>query len=162
MEYQFKKISELLSQLNNHITIINNIINEMNQIMIENSNINSNLNNSINSLYESTKKINQSNYNNIFLNNSFNTFDKESPFLNNNLNDKINVTFKNLGKERNFVCDSNTPIYKILRAYLEETGSLKMPKKPIFIYKGCSLNPNDKRKIGEVTKNNFEITVDYF
>lgn len=79
-----------------------------------------------------------------------NTFDKENPFLNNNLNDKINVTFKNLGKERNFVCDSNTPIYKILRAYLEETGSLKMPKKPIFIYKGCSLNPNDKRKVSLV------------
>ena len=121
----------------------------MNHIMIENSNINSNsnLNNSINSLNECSKKINQSNYNNIFLRDSINTIDKENPLLFNYLNDKINVTFKNFGKERNFICDSNTPIYKILRSYLEETGSLRLPKKPIFIYKGCSLNPNDKRKI---------------
>ena len=162
MDSQIKKFSDLLSQLSNHITIINNIINEMNHIMIENSNINSNLNNSINSLNDCSKKINQSNYNNIFLRDSINTIDKESPVLFNNLSDKRNITFKYLGKERNFICDSNAPIYKILRAFLEETGSLKLPKKPIFLYKGCSLNPNDKRKIGDITNDYFEIIVDYF
>ena len=162
MDSNLKIFTELLSQLSNHITIINSIINEMNKIMIENSNINSNLNNSINSLNECSKKINQSNYNNIFLRESINTIDKENQFFFNKINDKINVTFKNLGKERNFICDPNTPIYKIIRSYLEETESLRLPKKPIFIYKGCSLNPNDKRKVGDLTSDNFEITVDYF
>ena len=131
----------------------------MNQIMIENSNINSNLNNSINSLNECSKKINQSNYNNIFLRDSINTIDKENPVF---FSDKRNITFKYLGKERNFICDSNTPIYKILRTFLEETGSLRLPKKPIFLYKGSSLNPNDKRKVGDITNDYFEIIVDYF
>ena len=37
-----------------------------------------------------------------------------------------------------------------------------MPKKPIFLYKGSSLNPNDMRKIGDITKDELEINVDYF
>ena len=37
-----------------------------------------------------------------------------------------------------------------------------MPKKPMFLYKGNSLNPNDRRKIGDISKDDIEITVDYF
>ena len=149
MDNQIKKISILLGQLNNHIIIINSILAEMNNIISENKpkNINlNNLSNSINSLNEASKKINKNNYN-INLNSSINTLDKETPSILNNLNDKITVLFKNFDKERKFIYDVNTPIYKVLKIYLKETGSLMMPKKPIFLYKGCSLNPNDKRKI---------------
>ena len=52
MDIQLKKLSDLLSQLNTHVIIINNIIYEMNIIFNENSNnnnkdININLNSSI-------------------------------------------------------------------------------------------------------------------
>ena len=67
-----------------------------------------------------------------------------------------------MGKERNFVYDLNTPINKVLRKYLEETGSLRMPKKPNFLYKGCSINPKDKRKIGDIAQDFLEINVDFF
>ena len=165
MDIQLKKLSDLLSQLNTHVIIINNIIYEMNIIFNENNNnikdININLNSSINSLNECLKKVNQNNYNNTNLNTSLESLDKDSP---NNifLNNKISVIFRNLGKEIKYVYDSNTPINKILRVYLEDTGSLRMPKKPIFLYKGSSLNPNDKRKIGELSLDEIEITVDYF
>ena len=158
MDKQIKKISILIGQLNNHIIIINNIICEMNNIINENK-ININLNNSINSLNETSKKINKNNYN---LNTSINTLDKDPACIFNNLNDKITIIFKNFDKERKFLYDSNTPIYKVLRVYLEETGSLMMPKKPLFLYKGCSLNPNDKRKIGDIANDYLEITVDFF
>ena len=119
------------------------------------------MNSSINSLNECLKKVNQNNYNNINLNTSLDSLDKDGP---NNifLNNKISVIFRNLGKEINYVYDSNTPINQILRVYLEDTGSLRMPKKPIFLYKGTSLNPNDKRKIGDLSLDEIEITVDYF
>jgi len=167
MDFQLKKLSDLLSQLNTHVIIINNIIYEMNIIFNENNNnnnnkdININLNSSINSLNECLKKVNQNNYNNINLNTSLDSLDKDGP---NNifLNNKISVIFRNLGKEINYVYDSNTPINQILRVYLEDTGSLRMPKKPIFLYKGTSLNPNDKRKIGDLSLDEIEITVDYF
>ena len=165
MDFQLKKLSDLLSQLNTHVIIINNIIYEMNIIFNENNNnikdININLNSSINSLNECLKKVNQNNYNNTNLNTSLESLDKDSP---NNifLNNKISVIFRNLGKEINYIYDRNTPINKILRVYLEDTGSLRMPKKPIFLYKGSSLNPNDKRKIGELSLDEIEITVDYF
>ena len=165
MDFQLKKLSDLLSQLNTHVIIINNIIYEMNILFNENNNnnkdININLNSSINSLNECLKKVNQNNYNNINLNTSLDSLDKDSP---NNifLNNKISVIFRNLGKEIKYVYDRNTPINKILRVYLEETGSLRMPKKPIFLYRGSSLNPNDNRKIGELSLDEIEITVDYF
>ena len=167
MDFQLKKLSDLLSQLNTHVIIINNIIYEMNIIFNENNNnnndkdININLNSSINSLNECLKKINQNNYNNINLSTSLDSLDKDSP---NNLflNNKISVIFRNLGKEINYVYESNTPINQILRVYLEDTGSLRMPKKPIFLYKGTSLNPNDKRNLGDLSLDEIEITVDYF
>ena len=157
MEIQLKKVSNLLGQLNEHIIIINNIIYEINQIIKDNNKMNENLNNTINSLNECSKKINQNNYNNMETNSFFDTYDKK--YFNDN---RITITFKNFDKERSFECDSNTPMNQILRAYLEESGSLKMPKKPIFLYKGTSLNPNDKRKIGDLTKDYLDITVDYF
>ena len=168
MDIQLKKLSDLLSQLNTHVIIINNIIYEMNIIFNENSNnnnkdININLNSSINSLNDCLKKVNQNNYNNINLNlnTSLETLDKDGS---NNifLNNKISVIFRNLGKEINYIYDRNTPINKILRVYLEDTGSLRMPKKPIFLYKGTSLNPNDKRKIGDLSLDEIEIIVDFF
>ena len=162
MDNKLRQISDLLSQLNAHIAIINNIIYEMNNIISENNIINISINNTINSLNECAKKINKTNYN-INLNTSIQSLDKDSPNIFRNVNEKINVIFKNLGKERSFIYDSNTPLNKILRTYLEETGSLRMPKKPIFLYKGCSLNPNDRRKIRDITKDDdFEITVDFF
>ena len=149
MDYQLKQIFVLLGKLNNENIIINNIISEMNNIMNENSNNNinnnANLNNTINSLNECMKKVNQNNYNCLNLNTSITSSDRESLYLLN----KIPVTFRYLNKEKNFLCDSNTQIKEMIRAYLEETGSLKMPKKPIFLYKGTSLNPNDRRKISE-------------
>ena len=166
MDFQLKKLSDLLSQLNTHVIIINNIIYEMNIIFNENNNnnnnkdLNLNLNSSINSLNDCLKKATQNNYN-TNLNTSLDSLDKDSP---NNifLNNKISVIFRNLGKEINYVYDSNTPINKILRIYLEDTGSLRMPKKPIFLFKGSSLNPNDKRKIGDLSLDEVEIIVDYF
>ena len=134
----------------------------MNSIMNENSNNNinnnDNLNNSINSLNECMKKVNQNNYNCLNINSSITSSDRESLYLLN----KIPVTFRYLNKEKNFLCDSNTQIKEMIRAYLEETGSLKMPKKPIFLYKGTSLNPNDKRKISELSRYRLEIVVDFF
>ena len=166
MDIQLKKLSDLLSQLNTHVIIINNIIYEMNIIFNENSNnntkdLNLNLNSSINSLNECLKKVNQNNYNNINLNTSLESLDKDGP---NNifLNNKISVIFRNLGKEINYIYDSNTPINKVLRVYLEDTGSLRMPKKPIFLFKGTSLNPNDRRKIRDLSLDEIEITVDFF
>ena len=166
MDYQLKKLSDLLSQLNTHVIIINNIIYEMNIIFNENNNnynnkdLNINLNSSINSLNEYLKKVNQNNYN-LNLNTSLESLEKDCP---NNIfiNNKISVIFRNLGKEVNYVYDSKTPINKVLRVYLEDTGCLRMPKKPIFLYKGNSLNPNDKRKIGDLSLDEIEITVDYF
>ena len=165
MENQFKKLSNLLFQLNNHITIINNIIYEMNVIFNENktNNININLRNSINTLNELSKKMNKNVFSQKYLNISLNSSDKEEQTILNNSNNKITICFKSFDKERFFVYDPNIPIKKILRNYLEETGSLKMPRKPIFIIKGNSLNPNDNRKIGDITNNDYiEINVDYF
>ena len=167
MDKQIKKISILLGQLNNHIIIINNIITEMNNIISDNKmnsvNLNNlnNFNNTINSLNETSKKINKNNYI-MNLNASINTLDKDTPCIFTNINEKITVIFKNFDKERKFIYDAHTPIYKILRIYLKETGSLMMPKKPIFLYKGNSLNPNDSRKIGDITNDYMEITVDFF
>ena len=165
MENQFKKLSNLLFQLNNHITIINNIIYEMNVIINEDKNnkININLSNSIKSLNELSKKMNKNTYNQKYLNISLNSSDKEEQTILNNSNDKITICFKSFDKERNFVYDPNVPLNKILRNYLEETGSLRMPRKPIFLIKGNSLNPNDNRKIGDISNHDYiEINVDYF
>ena len=162
MDRQFKKLSNLLFQLNNHITIINNIIYEMNTIINENknNNININLSNSIKSLNELSKKINKNVYGKKYSNISLNSSDKEEQSIS---NDKITVCFKSFDKERNFLYDPNIPLKKILRNYLEQTGSLRMPRKPIFVIKGNSLNPNDNRKIGDISNDVYiEINVDYF
>ena len=156
MENQIKQIFILLGKLNNEIIIINNIINEMNSIINENNN--TILNNSINSLNDCMKKINHNNYNNEKLNTSITSSDRESIYLLN----KMPVTFRYFNKEKNYLCDMNTRVNEMLRAFLEESGSLKMPKKPIFLYKGTSLNPNDKRKISDISKHGLEIVVDFF
>ena len=142
--------------------IINDIVIEINNVIKENKDINLNLRNSIQTLSESSKKINIKDYNGVNINTSLDISDKDdNNFINNFINKKT-VTSKKFGKEDSFVYDSITPINKIIKNYLVNSGSLRMPKKPIFLYKGCSLNPNDMRKIGDITKDDLEITVDYF
>ena len=161
MDLQLKLISNLIQKLNEYMKIINDIVFEINSIINENKVININIRNSLNSLYESSKKISLNDYNKNCIT-SLDISEKDEHYILNNTNDKKTVIFKKFGKEQNFVYDSNTPINIIIRNYLEYSGSLRTPKKPIFLYKGCSLNPNDKRKIKEITKDDLEITVDYF
>ena len=162
MDIQLKLISNLILKLNAHMKIINDIVIEINNVIKENKNMNLNLRNSIQTLSESSKKINIKDYNGVNINTSLDISDKDdNNFINNFINKKT-VTSKKFGKEDSFVYDSITPINKIIKNYLVNSGSLRMPKKPIFLYKGCSLNPNDMRKIGDITKDDLEITVDYF
>ena len=162
MDIQLKLISNLILKLNAHMKIINDIVIEINNVIKENKDMNLNLRNSIQTLSESSKKINIKDYNGVNINTSLDISDKDdNNFINNFINKKT-VTFKKFGKEDSFVYDSITPINKIIKNYLINSGSLRMPKKPIFLYKGCSLNPNDMRKIGDITKDDLEITVDYF
>ena len=162
MDLQLKLISNLIQKLNEYMKIINDIVFEINNIINENKVINLNLRNSINSLSDSMKKVNVNNYNNIYCNSSLELSEKNENNILNNNSYKKTVIFKKFGKEQNYIYDSNTPLNKIIRNYLEYTGGLKMPKKPIFLYKGNSLNPNDKRKIGDISKDDIEITVYYF
>ena len=162
MDLQLKLISNLIQKLNEYMKIINDIVFEINNIINENKVINLNLRNSINSLSDSMKKVNINNYNNMYCNSSLDISEKNENNMFNNNSYKKTVIFKKFGKEQNYIYDSNTPLNKIIRNYLEYTGGLKMPKKPIFLYKGNSLNPNDKRKIGDISKDDLEITVDYF
>ena len=163
MDLQLKIISNLVSKLIGYMKVINDIIYEINTIVNGKKIINISIRNSLNSLNESMKKININENNNIISYTSSDNSDKDEQniFLK-NMYDKKTVIFKKFGNEQNFVYDSNTPINIVLRKYLEYSGSLKMPKKPIFLYKGSSLNPNDKRIIGDITKDELEITVDYF
>ena len=162
MDVQLKLISSLIIKLNTHMKIINDIVIEINNVIKENKDINLYIRNSLQSLSESTKKININDYNGININTSLDISDKDDNNFINNLTNKKTVTFKKFGKEDSFVYDSTTPINKEIKNYLINSGSLRMPKKPIFLYKGCSLNPNDMRKIGDISKDNLEITVDYF
>ena len=162
MDIQLKLISNLILKLNSHIKIINEIVIEINNVIKENKDINLYIRNSLYSLSESAKKMNTNDYNNININTSLDISDKDDNNFINNLTNKKTVIFKKFGKEDSFVYDSITPINKIIKNYLINSGSLRMPKKPIFLYKGCSLNPNDMRKIGDITKDDLEITVDYF
>ena len=163
MDLQLKIISNLVSKLIGYMKVINDIIYAINTIVNSKKIINISIRNSLNSLNESMKKININENNNIISYTSSDNSDKDEQniFLK-NMYDKKTVIFKKFGNEQNFVYDSNTPINIVLRKYLEYSGSLKMPKKPIFLYKGSSLNPNDKRIIGDITKDELEITVDYF
>ena len=157
MDTQLKLIMKLVSKINSHIKIINEIIYEINNVVNENKVIGINIRNSINTLNEDNKKINFNDYNNINFENS-----PSLDVTSNYINEQMTVTFKKFGKEENYVYNSNTPLNKVLRNYLEDSGSLKMPKKPIFLFNGSSLNPNDKRKIKDITGDDLEITVDYF
>ena len=163
MDLQLKIISNLVSKLIGYMKVINDIIYEINTIVNGKKIINISIRNSLNSLNESMKKININENNNIISYTSSDNSDKDEQniFLK-NMYDKKTVIFKKFGNEQNFVYDSNTPINIVLRKYLEYSGSLKMPKKPIFLYKGSSLNPNDKRIIGDITKDELEITVDNY
>ena len=161
MDLKLKLISNLITQLNSYMIKINDIIGEINNIMNENKVIM--IRNSLNSLNDDIKKINMNNYNIINSNTSLVISEKdENNIFLKNTSDKKNVIFKKFGKEKNYIYDSSTPLNVIIRNYLEHTGSLRMPKKPIFLYKGCSLNPNDNRKIGDITNEDLEIIVDYF
>ena len=162
MDIQLKLISNLIIKLNAHMKIINDIVIEINNVINGNKAINLNIRNSLHSLSESVKKISINDYNNMNLNTSLDISDKDDNNFINSLNNKKNVIFKKFGKEDKLVYDSITPINKIIKNYLINSGSLRMPKKPIFLYKGCSLNPNDMRKIGDISKDDLEITVDYF
>ena len=162
MDIQLKLISNLILKLNEHMKIINDIVIEINNVINENKVINLNIRNSLHSISETTKKISTNNYNNINLNTSLDISDKDENNFINIYSNKKTVTFKKFGKEDSFLYDSITPLNKIIKNYLIDSGSLRMPKKPIFLYKGCSLNPNDTRKIGDITKDNLEINVDYF
>ena len=162
MDIQLKLISNLIIKLNAHMKIINDIVIEINNVINGNKAINLNIRNSLHSLSESVKKISINDYNNMNLNTSLDIFDKDDNNFINSLNNKRTVIFKKFGKEDKLVYDSITPINKIIKNYLINSGSLRMPKKPIFLYKGCSLNPNDMRKIGDISKDDLEITVDYF
>ena len=162
MDIQLKLISNLIIKLNAHMKIINDIVIEINNVINGNKAINLNIRNSLHSLSESVKKISINDYNNMNLNTSLDISDKDDNNFINSLNNKRTVIFKKFGKEDKLVYDSITPINKIIKNYLINSGSLRMPKKPIFLYKGCSLNPNDMRKIGDISKDDLEITVDYF
>ena len=162
MDIQLKLISNLIIKLNAHMKIINDIVIEINNVINGNKAINLNIRNSLHSLSESVKKISINDYNNMNLNTSLDISDKDENNFINSLTNKRTVIFKKFGKEDKLVYDSITPINKIIKNYLINSGSLRMPKKPIFLYKGCSLNPNDMRKIGDISKDDLEITVDYF
>ena len=159
MDLKLKLISNLITKLNAYMNVVNDIVNEINSIIHGNKNINLYIRNSLKSLRDSSKNINDKDYNNMNYNTFLDISEKEEY---NSANNKTTVIFKKFGKEQNYVYDSNTPIKKIIRNYLEDSGSLRMPKKPIFLYKGSSLNPNDMRKIGDITKDELEINVDYF
>ena len=162
MDLQLKLISNLITKLNAYMKLINDIVSEINNVINENKVVGIKIRNSLHSLNDNEKKKNIIDYNNFNFNISFDTSEKDVNFVLNNSDNKKTVIFKKFGKEENYVYDSNTPLNKIIKNYLVDSGSLRMPKKPIFLYKGCSLNPNDIRKIGDVTKDNLEITVDYF
>ena len=162
MDIQLKLISNLIIKLNAHMKIINDIVIEINNVINGNKAINLNIRNSLHSLSESVKKISINDYNNMNINTSLDISDKDENNFINSLSNKRTVIFKKFGKEDKLVYDSITPINKIIKNYLINSGSLRMPKKPIFLYKGCSLNPNDMRKIGDISKDDLEITVDYF
>ena len=162
MDLQLKLISNLITKLNAYMKLINDIVSEINNVINENKVVGFKIRNSLHSLNENVKKKNITDYNNFNFNISFDTSEKDDNCILNNSDNKKTVIFKKFGKEENYVYDSNTPLNKVIKNYLVDSGSLRMPKKPIFLYKGCSLNPNDIRKIGDITKDDLEITVDYF
>ena len=162
MDLKLKLISNLIIKLNAYMKIVNDIVSEINSVINEKKVVGIKIRNSLNSLTETEKKKNINDYNNLNFNISFDTSEKDENFIFNNSNNKKIVIFKKFGKKENYEYDSSTPLNKIIKNYLVDSGSLRMPKKPIFLYKGCSLNPNDIRKIGDITKDDLEITVDYF
>ena len=115
--------------------IINEIVYEINSVINENKVINLNLRNSLNSLSDSVKKMNINNYNNMNFNTSLDISEKNENNIFNNNSDKKTVIFKKFGKEQNYIYDTNTQLSKVIRSYLEYTGGLKMPKKPIIFLK---------------------------